>query len=409
MNWIHKNFLAKELVKWRESGIVDTPTAENIAKHYGIDLQNLGDGNSFVLKLVAYLFFALSLLTLIGSNWEELPRILRLFIVLSITCLVNLGGYFALKNGKESQSTALFFLGNFCYGGAIALIAQIYHLGEHMPNGILLWAVGAFALAFACQKSILTAQALIIALIWFVMELEFQTISHGIVLFFILSIISLLKDESKLLTLVLFVGIFLYLTAEFNSYLIFVRTSNVVIFLALSYSLLCVSISLVLAEFGRLSLSEFLKKIAILAGLITLVLAMSIPDYGFYESEFEAKDIFAFYKSFYGIIYLAFVCICLAVFVKFRQFYGVVICGLMFILPILTELLLGYVNVLYSFVAVIVGVILIKQGYMKLGLFAIFAVAVVRYIDLVGDYIGASLLFLAFAVTTLIISKKRGL
>ncbi|MGB2553976.1 DUF2157 domain-containing protein, partial [Campylobacter sp. MOP51] len=77
-----------------------------IAQNYDIDLQNVSDKNSFILKLVAYLFFALSLLTLIGANWEELPRLVRLIIVVSVTAFVNLAALYSLKKGNETQSTA---------------------------------------------------------------------------------------------------------------------------------------------------------------------------------------------------------------------------------------------------------------------------------------------------------------
>ena len=125
----HKNFLADELAKWREEGLVSDEAALKIAARYDIDLSGANEWRSFILKLVAYLFLALSLFTLVGANWEELPRAVRLIIVLGILAAVNFSGVLAQKNGKETQATTLFFLGNFCYGAAIVLVAQIYHLG----------------------------------------------------------------------------------------------------------------------------------------------------------------------------------------------------------------------------------------------------------------------------------------
>ncbi|MDO5045810.1 DUF2157 domain-containing protein [Campylobacter sp.] len=412
MNILNKNFLAAELVKWKENGLVDSLTVERIAQNYGIDLNNVSDKNGLVLKLVAYLFFALSLITLIGANWEEIPREARLMIVVSVTAFVNLSAFYALKRGNEVQSTALFFLGNFCYGAAIALIAQIYHLGEHMPNGILLWAVGAFVLALACEKSIITAQALIIALIWFVMELEFNILSHGIVVFFALSFLSLFKEESRALTLALFAGIFIYFVSDIANYYgggkFWVITSNNLVLLALAYSLLCVAISLVFDSFNRFLTAENLKKAAISTGLLTLLVAMAtVKIEYYYVDEFEIDDVFVLYRGFYGAMYLAFICIAFAIFVKFKRFYVAGLCAVMFILPFIIGYLFEYANAVYSFLSVLVGVVLIKQDYLKLGLFTIFAVAIVRYVDLIGDYIGASLLFLAFAVTVLLVSRKR--
>ncbi|QKF92173.1 DUF2157 domain-containing protein [Campylobacter sp. CCUG 57310] len=411
MNILNKNFLANELVKWQESGLVDRLTAQRIAQSYGIDLQNISDKNSLILKLVAYLFFALSLITLVGANWEEIPRIARLIIVVSVTAFVNLGAFYMLKKGNESQSTALFFLGNFCYGAAIALIAQIYHLGEHMPNGILLWAIGAFAIALSSEKSIITAQALIIALIWFILELELKTLSHGIVIFFALSIFSLLKEESRLLTSALFVGIFIYLVSDITNYYggseFWLITSNNLILLSLGYLLLCLGISFALEHFNRFLTAEYLRKASISIGLFTLLFAMTTDSIRYYGYEPQMNDVFIFYKGFYGTMYLAFVCGALALSLIFRRFYTAGLCVVMLILPLVIGYAFEYTDAVYSFLSVLAGVVLIKQDYVKLGLFAIFAVAIVRYIDLIGDYIGASLLFLGFAVTVLVVSRKK--
>ena len=187
MNPFNKDFLSGEIVKWRDKGIIDTQTAQKIASLYNINLNSTHDVTNFILKLVAYLFFSLAFFTLIGANWEEIPRFGRLLIVLFVLALVNLGGFFTLKKGKENSATALFLLGNFCYGAAIALIAQIYHLGEHMADGVLLWAVGSFVLSFAVGRSILIAQSLAIALFWFIMEAGFGLVMHGFLIFVAIS------------------------------------------------------------------------------------------------------------------------------------------------------------------------------------------------------------------------------
>lgn len=50
---------------------------------------------------------------------------------------------------------------------------------------------------------------------------------------------------------------------------------------------------------------------------------------------------------------------------------------------------------------------LIKSEYLKSGLLLIFAIAIILYAKLVGDYFGTSLLFLAFGVSTLLIRRKN--
>ncbi|MCD8213577.1 MAG: DUF2157 domain-containing protein [Campylobacter sp.] len=419
MSIFNKNFLAKEIVKWREQGIIDATTAEKIAAPYGIDLNNIRDTTALILKLVAYLFFAGAFFTLIGSNWEEFPRVVRLLIVLFVLAFVNLGGLFTLKNGNENGAAALFFLGNFCYGAAIALIAQIYHLGEHMPDGVLLWSIGSFALSLAAGRSILAAQSLAIAFLWFCMELEFGVVMHEILIFIALGCYMLYKESSKFLTGILFVGIFIYLSATILNiisfgrgieYILFEILFKSIVFFGLSYSLLGIGVSYVLTEFKKFEVGESLKSISISCGVTTLLAVTVLSGFDYYDLfGFErANEITVFYKSVFGYTFTALVAFSFFIFLRFKNYYLLFLCAVLFILPALSAWLGNYFSAILSLLSVITGAILIKQDRLQLGLFVIFSVAIVRYVDLIGDYVGASLLFVIFAVTVLLISKKRG-
>ena len=55
----------------------------------------------------------------------------------------------------------------------------------------------------------------------------------------------------------------------------------------------------------------------------------------------------------------------------------------------------------------IFGVYLIKEKCVVLGILTICALVVVRYIHLLGDYIGASIIFAIFGCILLIIARKK--
>ena len=211
MNFLNRIFLTKELDRWQSDGIVDKETATKIANLYDIDPDAHSDKMSFVLKLVAYLLFALAFFTLVGANWEEIPRLGRLTLVLFVLGLINFGGIYYLAKGKENLSTAMFFLGNFCFGAAIALIAQIYNISDEPSGGILLWSIGAFAVSFASKKGVLVAQSLIFATVWFFMITYQGDFGFGFIIFIALGAYTLYKDDSKWLAFVLFIDIFIYI------------------------------------------------------------------------------------------------------------------------------------------------------------------------------------------------------
>jgi uncharacterized membrane protein len=57
----------------------------------------------------------------------------------------------AIGERFESLSIALHTIGTISLGAGIALAGQIYHLSEHWPSAILLWAVGS-AIAWALLR-----------------------------------------------------------------------------------------------------------------------------------------------------------------------------------------------------------------------------------------------------------------
>ncbi|WP_346746547.1 DUF2157 domain-containing protein [uncultured Campylobacter sp.] len=420
----HKNFLADELAKWREDGLISDEAAHKIAARYDIDLSGANERRSFILKLVAYLFLALSLFTLVGANWEELPRAVRLIIVLGILAAVNFSGVWAQKNGKETQATTLFFLGNFCYGAAIVLVAQIYHLGEHMPNGVLLWAVGALALGLATRKSIITLQALILGLVWFLMEFEFSGVSHGFLLFIVACAAVLWRDDSRLLTAALFASVFAYVVSFVlyeRYFLADLRVDDVfygVHFFALSYCLLAVCASFLLERAGKFELAFFLKNIGIVCGAGILCFDMSLyedlhfsrPWYYDAQNHEQVLNGVTFLKSVFGALFMAFCAASLGLAFYFKKYATTTVGALLVALPFILDAFAGYEEGVFSLIGVCVAVALIKQNNMKFGIALIFWVAFVRYVDLVGDYVSASALFLVFALVVLgvsRISKKR--
>ena len=415
MNFLNRIFLAKELDRWQSDGIVDKETAIKIANLYDIDPDVHSDKISFVLKLVAYLFFALAFFTLVGANWEEIPRLGRLTLVLFVLGLVNFGGIYYLAKGKENLSTAMFFLGNFCFGAAIALIAQIYNISDEPSGGILLWSIGAFAVSFASKKGVLVAQSLIFAIVWFFMIAYQGDFGFGFIIFIALGAYTLYKDDSKWLAFVLFIDIFIYIIS-FCGYISGLRAIfdygflfglPMVAIVSLSYALLLISISPLLDKF-RVGLGAFTKEFGKNFGVFVLLFCLFL---------FEERNLFelydeklwfvkSFFKSNFGFVFILFSVAYFALFFKEKNKSGLLLGALLVSLPFVFSYGPGYANIFFSLANIITAAVLIKKGELKLGLCMIFLVAAVRYFQLIGDYIGATALFMVFAFIVLVVARK---
>ncbi|WP_103593342.1 DUF2157 domain-containing protein [Campylobacter concisus] len=415
MNFLNRIFLAKELDRWQSDGIVDKETAIKIANLYDIDPDVHSDKISFVLKLVAYLFFALAFFTLVGANWEEIPRLGRLTLVLFVLGLVNFGGIYYLAKGKENLSTAMFFLGNFCFGAAIALIAQIYNISDEPSGGILLWSIGAFAVSFASKKGVLVAQSLIFATVWFFMIAYQGDFGFGFIIFIVLGAYTLYKDDSKWLAFVLFIDIFIYIIS-FCGYISgfraifdygFLFGLPMVAIVSLSYALLLISISPLLDKF-RVGLGAFTKEFGKNFGVFVLLFCLFLFEE---RNLFEVGDeelwfVKSFFKSNFGFVFILFSVAYFALFFKEKNKSGLLLGALLVSLPFVFSYGPGYANIFFSLANIITAAVLIKKGELKLGLCMIFLVAAVRYFQLIGDYIGATALFMVFAFIVLVVARK---
>ena len=165
-----KRELAGEISAWVEQKIISVQQAEAIGRLYGVEYGKKQNRAYAILTVLGYLFVGLAAIVLIGHNWEDLSRELRMggLLILTLgTQGIALKHYFS---GRVGGATGLFFLGNLFYGASIILIAQIYHLGEHYPDGVFWWAVGSLPFGVLLLSPWLTLFSLLLALLWFAME-----------------------------------------------------------------------------------------------------------------------------------------------------------------------------------------------------------------------------------------------
>jgi uncharacterized membrane protein len=167
-----KRDLAREISTWVEKDLISVEQATSICRVYGIDydsIRNYSAGYRILISL-GYLFIGLSVIILLSANWDEIPRGLRMAGLLAITFATHGWALKLYFETRDSDAIGLFFLGNIFFGASIILIAQIYHLGEHMPDGVFWWAFGTLPVGLLLENSRLTLFSCLLALIWFFLE-----------------------------------------------------------------------------------------------------------------------------------------------------------------------------------------------------------------------------------------------
>ncbi|MCK4709222.1 MAG: DUF2157 domain-containing protein, partial [Gammaproteobacteria bacterium] len=167
-----KRDLHNETREWVKDDVISENQAERICDRYGIDYhdQSQHSFGYYVLLALGYLFIGLSVIVLIGENWDDIPRAARMGSLIGLTLLCNGIGLNAWRQDKVDVSILWFFLGGLMYGASIMLIAQIYHIGEHFPDGIFWWALGVLPVALLLRSNLIMALAITLAFTWFFVE-----------------------------------------------------------------------------------------------------------------------------------------------------------------------------------------------------------------------------------------------
>ncbi len=165
--------LRSECRQWVDDGDISAEQGDRILARYGTSLDDGGDGSLAykVLVGIALLFVGMALLLLVSANWEEIPRAVRMQGLISTTLILNgIGIYHYLK---DRSGLGWLFVGGISYGASIMLIAQIYHLGEHFPDGLFYWALGLVPMAWLVRSRVLALLMLAIATLWMLSEGKF--------------------------------------------------------------------------------------------------------------------------------------------------------------------------------------------------------------------------------------------
>lgn len=171
LGWMRKNLLRRETRRWVDEGLVEPFQAERILNRYGTSLNDAGPSALGLLTGLAGLFAGLAMLLLVSANWEQLPRLARFAGLVTLTAVLN--GWGVLRLARAGSGGGLLFLGGFAYGASIMLTGQMYHLGEHFPNGLLLWALGLVPLTLLSGGRLLALQGLAVAVAWMLLEYRF--------------------------------------------------------------------------------------------------------------------------------------------------------------------------------------------------------------------------------------------
>lgn len=170
VNEKQRSWLAGELNHWQSQGLVSSEQAGKILGLYETqeDLAEKRRSKAMlVLMAGAALLSGFGVLLLVGYNWQEIPKAAKLVMIFGCILGTHLGALrLRSTRGPGIASETAFFFGCLLYGAGIALVAQIFHLNAHYPDGLWWWALGTMPFAMALRTPLLHALLAGLLAIW---------------------------------------------------------------------------------------------------------------------------------------------------------------------------------------------------------------------------------------------------
>lgn len=160
----YRQRLDADLTRWQSDGVI-TP-ATGAAIRGALPPLSPAVNIATVVGIVGGLLIAAAFLAFIAANWTEIARTLRFAILFAgIVGAFGIGATFA-RGGREVLADISVCVGSIVFGSAIALVGQMYHLGEDFAGGMMLWSVGALVAAVATGSRGALAVALAAGCLW---------------------------------------------------------------------------------------------------------------------------------------------------------------------------------------------------------------------------------------------------
>ena len=198
--WLHG-----ELERWVDERVISPTQAEQLRQRYPTTAHERPSWGLIVFATAGALVVGLGVILLFAYNWDEIPKFGKLALIFGAMIGAHVAGIalLAKPDWRAQLGHAMAALGTMLYGAGIWLVAQIYHIDEHYPNGFMFWALGALAMAWAIRSIPVGLLAVVLVTIWGGCEtIDFRTPAHWAMVAIVVGIVPLAWQRRSALLLV---------------------------------------------------------------------------------------------------------------------------------------------------------------------------------------------------------------
>lgn len=159
----------KLIQKWLREGTINTAQAEVMRADIKNEKKSRSSGKLVTaVSVIGAVLLGLGVIMLVASNWQTMPDIFKILILIGATFTAYISGYI-LKYEKKTllkAGSALLFLGALLIGASLFLVAQIYHVNANSHVLILIWIAVNLPLVYAFQSREVAGLIAVLFFIW---------------------------------------------------------------------------------------------------------------------------------------------------------------------------------------------------------------------------------------------------
>jgi len=273
--------LRREMPQWVEAGLVAPEKAPLILEQVAAASQRRSLASMFAI--LGAILIGIGVITFFAANWQAMPKIIKLLALFGGMWAAFAAAAWSLRHEARSWlSESMLLLGVLLFGANIMLIAQIYHIDAHYPDGVFVWSLGALLVAWLLVSPTVFVAGLMLAMLWSGMEaFDFTRLHWQFLLvlagFAVLAVRNGWSRFAHLLMVALLlwsVSTYAYFIGEFRSAgaVVYLTQLFFLFYLTLFISGLHLELSSRFTEWA-----ETLRKYAAVAGLV-LLWGLTFPD-----------------------------------------------------------------------------------------------------------------------------------
>jgi uncharacterized membrane protein len=141
---------ARELDDWLQAGLISSEQASTLRAHRAAAVAvERRQRAARALAILGAAAFAAGIVLFFAANWSDIPKMLRLLILIAgIAALYGIGFWLLdARSTHHNVGQGFVLVGAILFGVSLFLVGQMYNVDAHDPLGFLLWAAGALATA----------------------------------------------------------------------------------------------------------------------------------------------------------------------------------------------------------------------------------------------------------------------